>query len=88
MRLARRLDCNDGQVPIGCADGRKFASPFDGDDDVGPNGFNLVVFDDAASLMDQASPIDDDESTARLACRTRGPYNQRQETRFGGAIVV
>jgi len=87
MRLARRLDCNDGQVPIGCADGRKFASPFDGDDDVGPNGFNLVVFDDAASLMDQASPIDDDESTARLDAGLAVPITSGKKS-FGGAIVV
>ena len=48
VRLARRLDPDDGHVPIGHPDRRKLASPFDGDNDVRPNGFDLVVFEDSA----------------------------------------
>jgi len=39
-------------VPISHPDGRKRVSAFDGDNNVGSDGFDLKVFEYAARLMD------------------------------------
>ena len=69
-------------MAIGHPDGRQLASPFEGDNfegdnDVRPNGFDLVIFKDAAGLVDQTGRVDDDECTTRLARKACRPDHQR-----------
>ena len=77
MRLARRLDSDDGHVTVGHSDGRELVPPFESNDDVRPYGIDLVVLEDAAGLMNQPGRIDDNERGARLAGEAGSANHER-----------
>ena len=66
MRLAGRLDLDDRHMPVGHPDGRKLVSPFDGNDDVRPDSFDLVVLEHTTGLVNQSGRVDNDERRARF----------------------
>nr|WP_210210528.1 hypothetical protein [Methylocystis hirsuta] len=78
-RRAGRLKPDKVGVAIGHTNGRKLVSPLQGDNNVGPHGFDLVVLEHSPRVVNQPCGVDDDERGAGLVREVRRPDHEGQE---------
>lgn len=78
-RAARGFEPNDPRMAGGGRSRRKFILPLQGDDHVGPQGFDLVILQNPPCSLNQPGRVHDHERGVGLADKLRRPDDQGQK---------